>query len=204
MTNVKLLSYTPEYMSLLKQAAEQCYQEYATDATIEHIISSGHLSVLEHCTATFQVRYSRKSLGQDTRHRHKSFTVQSTRGSEWDGRWFTPKSILTNPYALEVYTRLHWEVRETYEELLELGIPVEDASYVLTLATETSLVVSANFRSWFEWLPKRLCSRAQEEIRTVAQEIQRELAESVPEIFNRNFMNCDRCTEVRCSFKGGN
>ena len=201
---VKLLSYTPQYMSLLKTSAEQCYQQYATDTTIEHIISSGHLSVLEHCAASFEICYSRKSLGQDTRHRHKSFTVQSTRASTWDGQTYIPKTILESPEALEVYMQLLWHTHDAYDELLELGIPLEDASYILPLSSKTHLVVSANFRSWFEWLPKRLCSRAQDEIREVAQEVQRQLAEAVPEIFNRNFMNCERCTEVRCSFKGGN
>ena len=81
MPNVHLISHTPNPMTLLKTAASQCYQKEATDATIKHIIEAGHLSVLEHAYASFSVECSLTVLLQLTRHRHLSFTVQSSRGT---------------------------------------------------------------------------------------------------------------------------
>ena len=49
MSVAKLISVTPDAMTLLKRAAGQCYQKEASDAVIRHIIKAGHLSVLEHC-----------------------------------------------------------------------------------------------------------------------------------------------------------
>ena len=58
MSVVKIISMTPDAMTLLKRAAGQCYQKEASDVVIHHIIKAGHLSVLEHCYATFEVSCS--------------------------------------------------------------------------------------------------------------------------------------------------
>lgn len=202
--SVCLISYSKDYMETLLTAIGQCYQVQATEKTLEHCITSGHLSVLEHTYATFEVHYSRKALAQDTRHRHKSFTVESTRGTKYRGEYFIPQTIKDNLKALEIYFEHMASTSSSYERLVELGIPIEDAAYVLTLATNTSLVVTANYRAWLEWLGERLCHRAQGEIQDTAQRIHSELTLVMPQIFNRNLMKCDRCTEARCSFKGGN
>ena len=55
MPEARLISMTQNPMEVLKTAAGMCYQKDATDAVIKHIIDAGHLSVLEHCYATFKV-----------------------------------------------------------------------------------------------------------------------------------------------------
>ena len=192
-SKVKLLSITPDYMKLLKHAAGMCYQQEATDKTIEHIIAAGHLSVLEHCSASFAVTCSIQTLLQLTRHRHLSFTVQSSRGSKLQGCFKCGNVDVdaTNESALRAYSAL-----------LNLDVPYEQAAYMLPKAVEYILVVTGNFRAWFEYLPKRLCARAQEEHRELALEIQRALAAAAPEVFNRDLKNCKNCTESRCAFHG--
>ena len=188
---IKLLSMTPNYMEVLQEAAGQCYQKRLTPKAIEHIIKSGHLSVLEHCYATFMIECSISTLLQLTRHRHLSFTVQSSRGSQ-----------LSNVHTVHdtFIDTLNEYVMRKYRELVMNGCENEKAAYVLPKAAKYKLVVTGNFRAWFEYLPKRLCARAQEEHRELALEIQRELAAAAPEIFNRDFKNCKNCTESRCTF----
>lgn len=68
MPTVDLISMTPNYMALLECACKQPYGKDVTAKSIKKIIESGHLSVLEHCYASFFVTCSVRVLGnsQDT------------------------------------------------------------------------------------------------------------------------------------------
>ena len=121
MSVVKIISMTPDAMTLLKRAAGQCYQKEASDAVIRHIIKAGHLSVLEHCYATFEVSCSIVVLLQLTRHRHLSFTVQSSRGSKLKTTYDTDHPAIDGEVA---------RIMDEYEKLIERGYSKEDAAYV--------------------------------------------------------------------------
>ena len=66
MVHAKLLSATQNPLGLLKTAAGECYQKEATDKVIDHIVKAGHLSVLEHCYANFEVTCSITTLMPST------------------------------------------------------------------------------------------------------------------------------------------
>lgn len=194
MSTAKLVSITPNYMELLKLACSKPYGNDVSEKGIQHIIKSGHLSVLEHCYASFEVECSVRVLGQLTRHRHLSFTCKSARGSKFD--------VLELPHGdFAVFKDLSGVVMIPYQKALEEGVPEQDAAYLLPQGVLTSIVVTGNFRAWFEYLPKRLCRRAMPEHRELAEDIQKELAKAAPEIFNRTFMNCANCNERSCEFK---
>ena len=194
MPTVDLISMTPNYMTLLQCACRQPYGKDVTEKSIKKIIESGHLSVLEHCYASFLVTCSVRVLGQLTRHRHLSFTCKSARGSRFD--------TLVNPYTLGRVPLSYFNVGRTYNSALsDKDTKEEQAAYFLPQGVETSLVVTGNFRAWYEYLPKRLCKRAMPEHRKLAEAIQRCLADAAPEIFDKNFMNCKNCTERSCDFK---
>lgn len=194
MPKAELISITPGYMELLKTACSKPYGNDVSNKGIQHIINSGHLSVLEHCYASFEVECSVRVLGQLTRHRHLSFTCKSARGSTFNTMEFPP----TSPAVLR---ELSSAALVPYNSALEAGVKEEDAAYLLPQGARTSIVVTGNFRAWFEYLPKRMCKRAMPEHRELASKIQQALAEAAPEIFKRNFMNCDNCTESSCEFK---
>lgn len=194
MPTVDLISMTPNYMALLECACKQPYGKDVTAKSIKKIIESGHLSVLEHCYASFLVTCSVRVLGQLTRHRHLSFTCKSARGSRFD--------TLVNPYTLGKVPLNTFNVGRTYISALnDEDTKEEQAAYFLPQGVETSLVVTGNFRAWYEYLPKRLCKRAMPEHRKLAELIQERLADAAPEIFDKNFMNCKKCTERSCDFK---
>ena len=194
MPTVDLISMTPNYMTLLQCACKQPYGKDVTEKSIKKIIESGHLSVLEHCYASFLVTCSVRVLGQLTRHRHLSFTCKSARGSRFD--------TLVNPYTLKRVPLSNFNVGRTYNSALsDKDTKEEQAAYFLPQGVETSLVVTGNFRAWYEYLPKRLCKRAMPEHRELAMAIQKRLADAAPEIFDKSFMNCKNCTERSCDFK---
>lgn len=193
MSVAKLISVTPDALTLLKRAAGQCYQKEASDGVIRHIIQAGHLSVLEHCYATFEVTCSITVLLQLTRHRHFSQTVQSSRGSELTSVYNTGDMLIdhmTN-YMMTIY---HNNVQSgAYKK--------EDLAYMLPKAAEYKLIITGNFRAWFEYLPKRLCKRASKEHRELAQQIYQALVAACPQVFGNVRPNCKSCNEKRCSFE---
>ena len=194
MPKAELISITPGYMELLKTACSQPYGKSVTDKSVKKIIESGHLSVLEHCYASFLVKCSVRVLGQLTRHRHLSFTVKSARGSKFD--------TFVNPITFEGKPLGGVSVGTDYVNAIVFENSTEEqAAYYLPQGVETSMVVTGNFRAWYEYLPKRLCRRAMPEHRELAELINQELAKAAPEIFNRTFLNCSNCIESSCDFK---
>lgn len=194
MPKAELISITPGYMELLKTACSQPYGKSVTDKSVKKIIESGHLSVLEHCYASFLVKCSVRVLGQLTRHRHLSFTVKSARGSQFD-TFVNPITFERGPLD-DVSAGIDYVNVIVFENATE-----EQAAYYLPQGVETSMVVTGNFRAWYEYLPKRLCRRAMPEHRKLAELIHQELAKAAPEIFNRTFLNCSNCIESSCDFK---
>lgn len=191
MPKVKLIASTPEPLSVIKTAISQCYQKEATDATVKHILKAGHLSVLEHASASFHVTCSLTVLLQMTRHRHLSFTVESSRGSTLCGM---------ERRDIERIDRYNQQTMAFYNELIYGGIRPEDAAYVLPKAVLYRFVVTGNFRAWYEYLPKRLCKRASKEHRKLAQLLHNELCLLCPEIFCHVQANCAMCNERRCDY----
>ena len=138
MPTLELISITPNHMELLKTACSQPYGKDVTNIGVENIIKSGHLSVLEHCYASFLVKCSVRVLGQLTRHRHLSFTFKSSRGSVFD--------TLVNPYPLESMPLSDFNVGRTYSAVRDdADTKEEQAAYFLPQVVETSLVVTGNF-----------------------------------------------------------
>jgi len=198
---VKLISYSKDYLETILGAISQCHGKPANLKVLESVISSGHLSVLEHAMATFEIQCSLAVLGQITRHRHLSFTVKSTRVAEFGGSYDIPSDIQgDNIVYFDNYVN---NALDAYDELIDRGVSRESAAYLLPKATMTSMYVSGNLRAWFEYLPDRECNRALPEHRNVAQRIHSELTLAVPEIFNRELKRCNRgCQEKSCTFGG--
>lgn len=191
MPSVKLITSTQNPMEILRLAAGECYQKEATDSVIDHIVKAGHLSVLEHCTATFEVKCSLTVLLQLERHRFFSFTVQSSRGSELDSIYQHDDVAIKGQAAM---------MMNEYRAALKEGKSKDDAQYMLPKAAEYKFVITGNFRAWFEYLPKRLCRRATEEHRRLAEVFKAELMELCPEVFRYAKPKCDTCQERGCSF----
>ena len=191
MPTVNLISATPNPLTLLKTAISQCYQKEATDATVKHILKAGHLSVLEHASASFHVTCSLTVLLQMTRHRHLSFTVESSRGSTLCGM---------ERRDIERIDHYNQQTMAFYNELIYGGIRPEDAAYVLPKAALYRFIITGNFRAWYEYLPKRLCKRASKEHQKLAQLLHNELCLLCPEIFCHVKANCAMCNERSCDY----
>ncbi|WP_337615437.1 FAD-dependent thymidylate synthase, partial [Megamonas funiformis] len=158
---VKLMKYTAEPERTVAMAARLCYSpagaeelsEKMTDEQVtklvEKIISMGHASTMEHVTFTFAIEgISRVLTHQLVRHRIASYSQQSQRYvSEHDFEYILPPSIAENDEAKAKFENLMHTIRQTYDELVAMDVPKEDARYVLANATETKVLATFNARS---------------------------------------------------------
>ncbi len=159
--------------------------ENSADKFIKMLIRSGHLSVLEHASASFRVKGgSRSFTHQLVRHRLSSFTQQSQRYvEEKDFLYITPPEIEKNKEAKKIFNDFIKTAKETYNRLRELKIKKEDARFVLPNAIESEIVVSANLREWRHIIELRGHPTAQWEIREFAVKVCEILKEKTPSVF---------------------
>src|SRR5438309_649787 len=84
---------------------------------------------------------------------------------------FPTREIAESYYVPLIYTAC----RTFYGEMLEAGIPGEDARFVMPNATRTNLIMTANLRALIHMSGLRLCTMAQWEIRRLFQLIRHEV-----------------------------
>jgi thymidylate synthase (FAD) len=189
--SVELLAVTPEPEKLIEAAGRTCYLSF--DKTGEEtaarfcrmLLRSGHHSVFEHASATFRVRGgSRAFTHQLVRHRLCAFSQQSQRYVDERGfEVVEPDSIAGNPEAERIFDAHVERCRTAYDDLRRLGVPKEDARFVLPNAAQSEIVVTANLREWRHILGLRGARAAQWEIRCFAVEVFKILFRHAPNVF---------------------
>ena len=195
MPKVKLIDHTPDPEKVVVLAARQTRSEGLVDEgelteelidkVMRTLIFRKHLSPLEHAYFTFLVwDISRICSHQLVRHRMASYSQQSQRVVKLTRASFiTPPSILEKEEALRIYNEsLNFAVN-AYNELVSMGIPKEDARFVLPQAIETKLVVTMNARELLHFFGLRLCKKAQWEIRELALKMLEEVKKVAPVMF---------------------
>lgn len=168
---VKLTRLIENPVEAIEEAASNCYDSEPTGGKImNHCYQSGHHSVLEFAHFTFHIEgVSRALTHQLVRHRMASYAQRSQRYCEEDGfNFVTPPTIEPLSAAWDVYTEAMADIEKAYENLRSLGVPAEDARMVLPNACETIIEVSMNGRELIHFCNERMCSRAQWEIRELA------------------------------------
>lgn len=188
---VKLISYSQPVnsdgdknpLSIAELAASVCYDSEPTDTyrIVKGCKATGHRSVLEHISFTFEVSgVSRALLAQLSRHRHISLSVRSQRYCGEDD--FDYVNPFGEQHGGDVFDDMMSNIANDYKLLKNLGAANEDARAVLPNACCTKLYVTINARSLIEMSHLRLCTRAQSEIRSMFQLIKSQVATVCPEL----------------------
>ncbi|WP_295643209.1 FAD-dependent thymidylate synthase [uncultured Corynebacterium sp.] len=209
-----------EASQLVEFAGRACYETWdkpnphtATNAAyVRHVLDVGHLTVLEHATATMYLRgVSRSCAAEIVRHRHFSFSQLSQRYvPAHEARVVVPEHIKTDEHLTELFLRSADLAHQVYEELLEgiegeqVGVGQERpasrssganavlrakqarqaARAVLPNCAETRFVMTGNLRSWRHFIAMRAAEHADPEIRRIAVTCLRELKAIAPEVFD--------------------
>ncbi len=189
--------------ALAEFAGRACYAswEKAVPTTasnagfLEHILQVGHLSVLEHATATFYVTgLSRGAAHELIRHRHFSVSQLSPRAPA--DSYVEPAGL--DPAATERFAVAVAAADTAYRSLLDdLEHTAGDgpgstllrkqarqaAAGLLPAAAATAVVVTGNYRSWRHFIGTRATDAADVEVRSLAVAILRLLQQSAPHVF---------------------
>lgn len=196
--NVELLQYPENPERAVATAARLCYAPVGAaelmdtmppervESVLSTIMKSGHFSTLEHVSYTFAVDgVSRALTHQLVRHRLASFNQQSQRYVKFsDGvETVKPHTVEENEEASRVFDEAIEAVIEGYQKLLDMGIPAEDARYLLPNAAETKIVITMNIRELLHFFSLRCCNRAQWEIREMAHKMLELVRPTAPYIF---------------------
>lgn len=186
-----------------------------TKEYIDMLMSLGHESPIEHVTFTFGIEgISRACSHQLVRHRIASYSQKSQRYvNETQFEYVTPEAIAKDPVSKDIYDETMTLLQGRYDfirsGLVETYVKDgmdrkaaekkanEDARMVLPNACCTSIVVTMNIRSLFNFFKHRCCNRAQWEIRAVANEMWKQCMEVAPNIFKYSGPDC--VTKGKCS-----
>ncbi|MET3803535.1 thymidylate synthase (FAD) [Nakamurella sp. UYEF19] len=206
--DVGFLSDAEGGQALAEFAGRACYQSWdrpnpataTNDGYLRHILQVGHLSVLEHSTATFYLTgISRAVTHEILRHRHFSNSELSPRFVPPGGPAVVePDAVARNPALHEKFTAAteaaaaaHGELLAALEEAAEQSPDGtlarkqarQHAAGLLPAATTTALVVSGNYRAWRHFIGMRATEAADVEIRTLAVGVLRVLQDLAPSVF---------------------
>jgi thymidylate synthase (FAD) len=196
---VRLLWYTPNPEVMVALAMRRCYNSKPIEELEREIQSKpGYekeliakalrdktFDVIEHAVFMFEIEgVSRVCTHQLVRHRIASYDQESQRFSAVEREDFiTPRTIQSNPEALEIYSQFLKSSIETFKKLKELEVPKEDARFVLPQSIGTKLVITANARSLMHFFYLRTATQAQWEIRELAEMMLKECRNVAPTIF---------------------
>jgi thymidylate synthase (FAD) len=204
--DVQLLSHTPEPEKIVAAAARLCYSDAGINdllsadrnqqlRLIEKILKLGHFSVLEHVSFSFGLEgVSRACSHQLVRHRLASYSQQSQRYVAHDAPFeaVEPPSLAEHPELQQRFYALFDQVHHLYKEMLEAGVPAEDARFVLPNAAATKLVMTMNARELHHFFTLRCCRRAQWEIRAMAKQMLLLCRQAAPVLFAQAGPGCLR------------
>ena len=214
---VSLLARTPDAKKIAFTAIRRCYSAQDGQCIFENdfkryegrpskdggpdserllrlVITSGHLSTLEHVSFTFAIdNLSRAALAQLTRHRIGfSYSVQSQRYVRHNssgkngpfGAIIPDLTYLPSDETYEAHRIIYEECAEAqrrYDKLLELGVRPEDARSVIPQAATTNLILSCNLRALLDFCGKRDAAKgAQDEIAELAKKMMELVVEAEP------------------------
>lgn len=236
---VKLLEYTPNPEKVVAAAAKLCYSsigieeienelsEEKVNKFLNMLMSYGHESPIEHVSFTFAVEgVSRSLTHQLVRHRIASYSQQSQRYVKLDQfQYIIPPEVDKDEETRNVFIEAMENSQKAYDKIahtleekyISVGMKkkdaekkaIEDARYVFPNACETKIVFTMNARTLMNFFRHRCCSRAQWEIRNLANEMLLEVKKVAPTLFkysgptcvNSNCpegaMSCGKATEMK-------
>lgn len=192
--STELIRITPDAERAIEEAGRICYQsshkiEPGSEVKfIERIMKRGHLSVIEHASASFRFICDRGVTHEMVRHRIASFSQESTRFCVYDNAKFGSEITVIKPPGMSKDAEKAWrcavaEAEHYYFQLLNAGCKAEIARSVLPNCLKTEIVMTANLREWLLVFGLRTSEAAHPQIREIMEVAQGILKKECPTIF---------------------
>lgn len=213
---VELVYFQPEAATAIEKIGRVCYQssdrsdfsELSSCDFVKRLISKGHLSVLEHASATVRFVVDRGVSHEIVRHRIASYSQESTRYCKYNSHvvfvipsWASEiKAGIYAYYSVNYADTLPADQRTwfiamlnaeaDYSKLISHNISPQNARSVLPNSLKTELIMTANMREWRHFFQLRTAPAAHPDMRIVAGQALRAMHYRAPEIFGDLLCDC--------------
>ncbi len=172
------VSRSPLTLDRLREQA-RTNVEQARRSNENIVFGMGHASIAEHAFFNIDIEdISRLALEELEKHRMASYTEKSQRYVKLDEDWHLPEEWSEHAPALQ---KLHREAVELYRDLMDAGVPSEDARYYLPLSVTGQVGFSCNART-AEHVILRLAASPFAEARALSEQLFRTLIPVVPSL----------------------
>ena len=183
-------------MKNLERACRTCYRsedkitEESYKTLLKNCINRGHESILEHEKITIRMTCDIGVYKDLTRHRHASFSIESTRYCNYGKDKFDNQIKFIEPVNIEKNTKLYEEWQKTCEEIekhyikmVNLGATPDQMRMILPHSTAAEVTMTANIREWKHILSLRCTKHAHPAVEQVMIPLLLHLKKNMPEIF---------------------
>lgn len=183
-------------MKNLERACRTCYRsedkitEESYKTLLKNSINRGHESILEHEKITIRMTCDIGVYKDLTRHRHASFSIESTRYCNYGKDKFDNQIKFIEPVNIEKNTKLYeeWkksceEIEKHYIKMVELGATPDQMRMILPHSTAAEVTMTANIREWKHVLSLRCTKHAHPAVEQVMIPLLLHLKKNMPEIF---------------------
>ena len=195
----KIIIEDLDYIKIMKnieKACRTCYRsedkitEDSYKTLLKNCINRGHESVLEHEKITIQMICDIGVYKDLTRHRHASFSIESTRYCNYNKDKFDNELKFIKPCNIEpgqIYA--FWmnemqNIEHTYQEMSRRGCTPDQMRMILPHSTAATVTMTANIREWKHILELRCTKHAHPSVQQVMIPLLLYFKEKMPEIFN--------------------
>ena len=202
---IQVMNYDPvKIMKNIERACRTCYrsEDKITDESyknlIKNCITRGHESVLEHEKISIRMICDVGVYKDLTRHRHASFSIESTRycnysKDKFDNQIkFIKPCNLDNEYQHYLWEKCMTEIEYYYNEMASLDrVTPDQLRMMLPHSTAAEVNMTANIREWKHILSLRTTKHAHPAIQQLLIPLLLKFKEDMPEIFDGIEYNTD-------------
>ena len=147
----------------IEKCGRTCYQSYQNETEdttsaknmIQMLIKMGHESVLEHFLITIKAKIDVGNYKDLTRHRHASFSIESTRFCNYSKGKFGNELTVIQPCNIDKDSGIYhtWlktmnDIEKAYMDMSALGAKPDQLRMILPHSLAAEVTMSANLREW--------------------------------------------------------
>ena len=185
-----------QIMKNLEKACRTCYRseglitEDSYSKLLKNCINRGHESILEHEKITIRMYVDIGVYKDLTRHRHASFSIESTRYCNYGKDKFDNEIKFIKPCNIDEDSELYsnWIramsfIEKEYIAMSKNGATPDQMRMILPHSTAAEVTMTANIREWKHILGLRCAKMTHPAIRQVLIPLLLKFKEEMPEIF---------------------
>lgn len=178
----------------IESCGRTCYKSTPTDTSAEKfirgIIKSGHESVLEHFSFSVKMLCDVGVYKDLTRHRHASFSIESTRFCNYSKDKFGKEITFIQPCNMYykspefgIWADAMQYIEDSYNSMAAMGATADQLRMLLPHSTAAEVCMTANIREWRHILKLRTAKAVHPAVRQIMLQLLKQLKELIPVFF---------------------